>query len=281
MLFQTRWLTFPDSGLEVGIDTISDYDARREEWLRSQPRIPETCQWIFRVPEYRRWYSGDGPPILICLGSVGCGKSTTAGAVVDSLHQDQSQRDRGVITFFVNTSPNHENTAMGLVRALIKQLVAHYRETERELHSDTQTALKEAFRYPKSLQDIGILTRLLELLITGSGGYTFVIDGVDYLQEQEIVSYLKVVRDIFKKQAGPRSNSKFIMFCRETLGRGIRPESLASSITVRIGLAHLKHDIYRYVDYLIAAKQLDREITTDDALLDEIKRVLKANSAKM
>lgn len=170
---------------------------------------------------------------------------------------------------------------MGIVRALIQQLVAHHREIKREMDSETRTALKEAFRCLKTLPDMGILIRLLRLLINGLGCYTFVIDGVDYLQEKETVSYLRVVRDVFDNQAGPRSSNKLIMFCRETLGRGIRPESLPSSISLRIGLAHLKHDIHTYVDWLVAAKQLDRSITTDDALVDEIKCVLKANSAKM
>lgn len=106
-----------------------------------------------------------------------------------------------------------------------------------------------------------------------------VVDGIDALPETEILSFIKVLRDLWT----PPDDTSLRLFlsCRETLGRRIRPESIASSTLLTIKLSHVEADIRRYVDHEVESRQGERSITEDSALLAQIKSVLKTNSAKM
>lgn len=206
-------------------------------------------------------------------------KSVTAGAVVTSL--EASQHEQALVTFFADPSSNNNITACDVVRAQIKQLVARFRECDEGLPRDAASALTKAFPHAKAIPDLGTLTDILKMLVAGLGSCVFVTDGLDILQEREVVSYLQVVRVLFASVPDSVSHCRMIIFCRETLGRGIRIDTIPRSTTLRIGISHLRRDIHKYIDHEVAAKQLDRNITRDEQLLQEIKDVLKANCAKM
>jgi len=50
-------------------NAISDYNADEQQLLRSMLRLPNTCDWLFKVEQYKSWHHGKGPPILVWTGS--------------------------------------------------------------------------------------------------------------------------------------------------------------------------------------------------------------------
>ncbi|KAK5950051.1 hypothetical protein OHC33_009013 [Knufia fluminis] len=137
-----------DTKPQLDLDTISDYDSRHALWLRSQPRVAGTCQWIDKAPEYRDWLSREGPPVLLCVGSVGCGKSITAGAVIASL--DASRNEQALVTFFADPSSNHAITACDVVRAQIKQVYVDHEVAAKQL----DRCITQDERLPQEIKDM-------------------------------------------------------------------------------------------------------------------------------
>lgn len=101
------------------------------------------------------------------------------------------------------------------------------------------------------------------------------------MQESDILAFNRFLRDVFA--GGPMAISKcrLILFCRETLGRGLRLESMPLSCIFHTLVDHVKSDVHSYVDYEITRKQNERSISNDVLLIDEVRRVLKENAQKM
>lgn len=51
------------------LDLISEYDARTAHYLRSNPRIQNTCTWMFNDPDFLKWRKTPGSAVLSCIGT--------------------------------------------------------------------------------------------------------------------------------------------------------------------------------------------------------------------
>lgn len=109
----------------------------------------------------------------------------------------------------------------------------------------------------------------------------FVIDGIDALPENEVVSFLKFLRIHFTASDGDSEGSKVLVFCRETLGRGFRVADLPQTSILQVTLEHIQPDLYTYVEHKVEEKQKGRTITGNLRLIEQVKNILKGNSEKM
>jgi len=123
--------------------------------------------------------------------------------------------------------------------------------------------------------------RLAKELCTENDQTYFVFDGVDGMPEDAIIRLLKVVRELTSSTENDHFVRRILIFCRESLGRGIRFENDQRYSSFEIALKHVEADIHAFVDHEVTAKQDARSLIQSRDLLDEVVRVLKANSAKM
>ena len=108
-----------------------------------------------------------------------------------------------------------------------------------------------------------------------------IVDGIDTLEERHMLDFRESLRDLCNAGQDEGYCLKAIIFCRETLGRGVRLQDAANTTVLKIGIEHLREDIYLYVDHMVDRMQRRRCVTDDLHLLNEIKQVLKTHSAKM
>lgn len=185
-----------------------------------------------------------------------------------------------VISYYIDTAGDQHTTAVQVVHALIKQLLMRYNGTLLDLGPDLRRKLRELIDR-KALSSLTSATRLLRTLAEGIGDCSIVIDGIDALQEKEVLAFLHFLRELHTQAQISNSRLKFMIFCRETLGRGIRLESMGPCAIVTTEITRLKHDIHLYVDHQVGLKQAERKIPGDEALLSRVKQMLKDNCAKM
>ena len=173
-------------------------------------------------------------------------------------------------------------TTIDLVRGLVKQLLKHVRATEKELNIDLEQSLCQAFSHRSLPPHVPMLTRVLVKLLVAIGSCYIVLDGLDAMPEAEILHCTRLLREVLETclaQAGLKI--RLLLFCRETLGRGIRLDKLPETTVITIGVRQVLNDLRTYVEHEINARQIDRAITEDCSLLAEVKQTLITHAKKM
>lgn len=202
-------------------------------------------------------------------------------AVYDSLAAEHDSPGKLLLSYFFPPAQNQKTTAGDVIRALIKQLLVFHRKIQTNLPQDLKDTLWHTFSRGRGMCTVSSLTRIFDALTRDIENCTLILDGLDLLKESDVLEFFRFVRNIFPEARSISPSFKMILFCRETLGRGIRLENLSKSTTLQIGLDHVEHDIHSYVDHVVPSKQRERSITNDPNLVKEIVNVLKSNSARM
>ena len=259
-------------------DLISDYDAARAHLVRREQRLKGSCEWLFATKEYKQWNGGRSSPLLVCAGPVGCGKSIIASAVIDRL--EEVAVESTTITYYVDANVNKPTTAVDIIRAFVKHLVLSRQSSRSPIQSDLRKTIDATFaelRRPPSL----ISTTQILLGVIRDAPVSVVVDGLDAMDEHEILSFLHFLRDLMKCTKMSGSRLRLALFCRGTLGRNISLEVVPGTTVLRIDVVHLRQDIYAYIGHEVEHQQLARPITTNRELLEEIKEILGQNSKRI
>lgn len=265
---------------DIDPDEISSYDPRYACWLRSQQRLRGTCQWIFKDEKIHKWLDDIGPPILICTGPMGSGKSITASAMVDHLSSEAFQRSDLLAHYFVDASENEPVTAVKIVSALIKQLLLHIRSSSIELSPNAESKLQSLFIGRLFQPSSPLLLKAIQALLDHLKHVVFIIDGLDSLAENELVALFEFVSSVSVYERVTH-NRKFMLFSREFLGRGISFRKLPNSTMLRIRTQHVLADVEAYIEYEVDRRQMSNPITENLFIIEKVKQTLKAYSDKM
>lgn len=130
---------------------------------------------------------------------------------------------------------------------------------------------------PAASGDLKAIFRELVRLVSRT---YYVIDGLDYLNDEDIIKALSLLRELL--ETCEQHHSKVILFSRRVLGRGINVEKqLPGILTLELELKFLEHDITVFVNTEIDERLRDREITTNVEVIAELRRVLKVHADKM
>lgn len=205
---------------------------------------------------------------------------TNRAALIDHLKEAKLSSKDCCIHFFFNNNQKFTPTLNDLLRAMIKQALLRIEKDHGVLPHELKTKLFENFGTPTCSPPNNVLIALFENVIDRLPGTLYVIDGIEALAEDEILSIFGIIRTCFGQSK--QHSSKLALFSREILGRGIDVcKQLPEIHYLRLGLNHLQKDIETFVDTQVELMQLKRVITQNAELLDEIRAKLKANSKKM
>ncbi|KAH8696360.1 putative ankyrin repeat-containing protein [Talaromyces proteolyticus] len=92
-----------------------------EERKNNNPhRIPGTCEWALRSPEYLRWWEAPNNDLLWISADPGCGKSVLAKSLVDEVFKT-SDPSISIVYFFFKDNDEQNNLATALC-AILHQL---------------------------------------------------------------------------------------------------------------------------------------------------------------
>jgi hypothetical protein len=92
-----------------------------EERKNNNPhRIPGTCEWVLKSPEYLRWWKAPNNDLLWISADSGCGKSVLAKSLIDEVFKT-SDPCVSVVYFFFKDNDEQNNLAAALC-AILHQL---------------------------------------------------------------------------------------------------------------------------------------------------------------
>lgn len=96
------------------------FTSKQEDHLRR--RQPGTGTWFLDEQLFQEWERGSCP-ILWCPGIPAAGKTILASIVIDHLEAKTAGRNAQVVYVYCNYKEQSEQTAMNLVKSLLRQLV--------------------------------------------------------------------------------------------------------------------------------------------------------------
>lgn len=172
-------------------------------------------------------------------------------------------------------------TVEDILRALLKQLLVFLNDHNVQLSQEHELQIRSKLTDPKQKQPLETLIAILAPFRASVPDCLYVVDGIDALPESEIMVFLKFLRSHFAETFESSHQHKMLVFCRDTLGRGVRFDNIPCSSILRIVLENIKHDLDMYVEHEVEDKEASRRISTDPELVQRIKQVLKQNSEKM
>ena len=262
-------------------DAISDYDPLPKQRSLFDRRIPGTCDWIGATRQFRAWCDGSGNPMLVCSGSVGCGKSVTASVVFEALTTSRSQSGPVVAAYFFDADLNQITTLDSLIRGILRQLLLAYTSRQLELSRELENQVRRTFVRNKLVTTSVHVSDIFSELCHGLGECEIIIDGLEYLKELEVTSLLRFVRTQFKDEFHRSSWPKWLIFCRETIGRGIPLDKISLATCIHISLDHIEFDLQRYIEVEVEEKRNSSNRSISDHMVSRIKDVLRQNCEKM
>jgi hypothetical protein len=201
--------------------------------------------------------------------------------VVDELIRLGPSQNRTVVHYYCDALSTAKPTTDHILRAFIKQLWIHLAHLRKPIPPDVRPTIKTLFgdrvMVPVAPDD---LKAIFQNLVRLASRTYYVIDGLDYLGDEDIIEVLSLLRELLG--TCEQHHSKVILFSRRVLGRGINVEKhLPGTLTLELEPKFLEHDIAVFVDTEIDQRLRNREITTNSEVIDRLRKVLKAHADKM
>lgn len=202
--------------------------------------------------------------------------------MIDDIICGSSKDFHAACHYYIDASvPNDPGSSQRILRALLKQAYDLHNRLRGSFPKALLNKLQKAFSSWTSTPHIPLMTELLKELLASLDKCVFAVDGLDYLPENDILTFLRIARNVFNDRTMIDKGHKLIMFCRDTLARGVHIQTHKHLKILQIEKSHVKVDIHTYVDHQIEGETIDRTITEDEALMDEVRQALKDNHAKM
>ena len=160
-------------------------------------------------------------------------------------------------------------------------MLLHHHASRGPFSQEIQQRIGTCLWESEDILTLATLTQIANDLIQQQEACTSVVDGIDAMEEADILVFIGLLSKIFAKSDRLNPRCKLIWFCRETLGRYIRVQRVPQACIFNIEAIHVRRDIRLYVDHEVNTKQMERSISSDDALIDRIRNALKENAERM
>lgn len=188
---------------------------------------------------------------------------------------DASQNiDHLVAHFFFSYSNKFRLKAEHLFRSYIKQILGHMDMTGKQLPMRIISFLKRFYgpkRYYPKLEEIidEIFFPLSDLL----PGTTYVVDGLDECELEEVRKVLKIFRKMML-----HDDTRVFISGRETLDV---TNSMPDAVAIVVSDGSNGEDISKYIEWRIEEKMRERQLTEKQSVLEDIKTKLNEKADQM
>ncbi|KAM3557837.1 hypothetical protein ARSEF4850_004902 [Beauveria asiatica] len=251
------------------LESLSSHEYRTPFWEACKKRQRDTAEWIFAVPEFKRWHDGSGPSLLWCSGKIGSGKTVLCANVVNHIFLHKSRHDTATF-FFVNRDNADSLQAETLIRSIIRQSIDG---TEVPQYVESQLINLDCAVFVQ----LDAWIDLLRYVVQQSTAFYILIDGLDESDAAERLAIL----DALSLLAATTSCLRIFLSSRESVELDLRGRSLAVS-RVSMSCDSLMSDIRSYVNTSLQKRLENEELAFGDPhLLVEVNNALTQHADGM
>jgi hypothetical protein len=244
--------------------------------MQSSNRIAGTGKWLFDHPRYRDWNDSSSSSMLTLHGVPGCGKSSIASAITDSVVSNRDgQTSFTPLAYFYctrNTFEVERSNPDDIMRSLLRQL-ATSKHTPGTIHDAVFSIFKlrrseanlSGFN-PRKLKQEECVNLILEL--TESNPAVIVIDAIDEVAEDGESILLNALKRLLNKSA----NVMKVFVTSRTHSHILA--LVDSDLTIHVDRNNVKNDIERLTNHLLTLA-IDEKRLLRGKVSDELRAELQ------
>ncbi|KAL2814210.1 hypothetical protein BDW59DRAFT_176537 [Aspergillus cavernicola] len=266
------------NNLKTLLERITQYDHERVYQRLLRKRLVGTTRWFMDHTSFQLWFSEKAYPFLWCTGKIGSGKTIIARTSVIEEVRRGSATETGPTIFFYCDENRESQQGLTVLSSVIKQLLEFSMRTSVSLPSDVQEMLQRYFGPKRRTPDIEDLQDIFTRLFYLMPGATYVLDGLDALEQTDTKCLLTYLQSLFCSSSQPSPTSRIFFLSRDYLAGNMSIDVFFPSVTRISTSENVMHDIRVYIEDSIADKMLRKRLTADNSLVNEMKRVLLVES---
>ncbi|MCJ1384883.1 hypothetical protein MMC17_008001 [Xylographa soralifera] len=248
---------------------VSLYGHEKVHRRLSNKRLKGSGNWFLEHADFQAWLNGLGNRYLWCSGIVGSGKTMIATAVVEAV-KDKSRKSGNAVAYFYCESAQQEFLqASNLLESLIKQGLMYLASIQKPCPDSVRKKLEELYRYGGPERDIEDIAEIFSGLFYYLKAATYIIDGLDEFEHEEINHVLRIFRDLLSNA----TQQKLYLSSRKELHHAIDiAHMLPNTTQILMSQSDSLEDIRLYIETKIADQS--RKLTDNAALIEDVKSQL-------
>ncbi|PYH48084.1 uncharacterized protein BP01DRAFT_175950 [Aspergillus saccharolyticus JOP 1030-1] len=261
------------------LEQISSYHYERVHRRLAHKRLAGTTQWFLDSREFKTWLKRLSNK-LWCTGKIGSGKTVIAASVIEAIRYNPDNTP--TIFFYCENDHGDSLRASSILSSLIRQLCEFLHKNRRPWPVLLMQEIRKSFGSKRVIPDFDDLKYIFQELFDLVPRASYVLDGLDALDNDQSKLLLTVIRSLFSG-AAELQGQRIVLFSRDQIPGYVNIETLMPGIG-RISTSDKSNtisDIQTYIDYSIRDKTMYRKLTDDPLLVEEVQDVLLRESTGM
>ncbi|KAK2589788.1 hypothetical protein QQS21_012532 [Conoideocrella luteorostrata] len=271
-------LTQEESSTYNIFEHISDYDPNYTYRNYLPDKCPGTAQWILHDEEFLAWKKKTSSCLWLS-GKIGSGKTLVTTTVVEHMTEVSQKSGDFIAHFFYNHSSKSRLKAVHLFASYIKQMLGFLDTIKKASPPEVVNAVKRIYGsrasrpgFTEIISNIFIpLSKFITQLVPSA---TYIVDGLDECELEERRLVMKTFRDMVQQ----RDPQRILVSGREDLH--VR-DFIVGSATLRISSEDNNEDIRQFIEWRLEEKMLERHLTENNNVLQDIKSKLNERADLM
>jgi NACHT domain len=265
---------------------LSPIPVSQHHEMYSWNRISGTGNWLFDQPQYRDWNDSSSSSMLVLHGIPGCGKSSVASAVVDSIIPKSAGGSSFTpLAYFYcarNAFEIERSSPDDIMRSLVRQL-STLQSAPGKIHDAVFSAYEQRKAEaklsgfdPRKLTLEECVDSILEL--TESNPAMIIIDAIDEVEKESQPILLNAFKKIIKESVNvikvfvtTRTDSHILAL-------------LENELTIHVDSKNVKDGIERFTRHLLTVAIDEKRLLqgkVSDALRTEMENALVHSAGEM
>ncbi|GKZ98794.1 hypothetical protein AnigIFM60653_000128 [Aspergillus niger] len=276
----SNWVSKSKSAFDDDFLTrITCYDHERAHQRISRKRLLSTTQWFLDHPEFQAWFSDRAYPWLWCSGKIGSGKSVIASTAIEEARSKSLKPHAPIIFFYCDEQ--YASDLSQLLSSFIRQLTEFIVKGIQQFSENGQRMLQRYFGSKREVPDLDDLEDIFASLYTDVSNATYVIDGLDALEQTDARRLLTYFRLLFQTGGDKAIGRRLLIFSREYFVGGTSVATYLPNVPEISTTCNVLQDIQVYIRESIADRMVLHQLTEDSHLIKDMESILLQESSGM
>ncbi|GKZ55137.1 hypothetical protein AnigIFM49718_011492 [Aspergillus niger] len=276
----SNWVSKSKSAFDDDFLTrITCYDHERAHQRISRKRLLSTTQWFLDHPEFQAWFSNRAYPWLWCSGKIGSGKSVIASTAIEEARSKSLKPHAPIIFFYCDEQ--YASDLSQLLSSFIRQLTEFIVKGTQQFSENGQRMLQRYFGSKREVPDLDDLEDIFASLYTDVSNATYVIDGLDALEQTDARRLLTYFRLLFQTGGDKAIGRRLLIFSREYFVGGTSVATYLPNVPEISTTCNVLQDIQVYIRESIADRMVLHQLTEDSHLINDMESILLQESSGM
>ena len=168
-----------------------------------------------------------------------------------------------------------------LLASFIKQLLMYLATICKPCPTEAENDIRKFFGAKRVEPDFDDLADIFSSLCAYTPKAIYLIDGLDAFDEKEVMKVLRIIQRLFGNRT-EQNGSRILIFSRDQIAPFLDViRFVPGTAHISTSLENIASDIQLYIESAIEDKMYIRELSSDPALMKEVKQTLLKEASGM